>query len=139
MTTQIENAAFVWLMNKNSSRTSENKKGKHLKYTKLKMAEYLCPSNIDISIDEKKWLFKCRVDDIDLKSNRRWQYEDISCSSCNSNSEDNQEHLLICKTLLGKSQILTYIPSYSELFCEDVEAQVYVARLLQDNYSRRIV
>ena len=53
LTTQIENAAFVWLMNKNSSRTSENKKGKHLKYTKLKMAEYLCPSNIDISIDEK--------------------------------------------------------------------------------------
>ena len=54
-------------------------------------------------------------------------------------SEENQEHLLNCKTLLGKSEILTYIPSYSELFCDDLEAQVYVARLLQDNYSRRIV
>ena len=139
LTKQIEIAAFGWLMNKNSSRTSDNRKGKHLKYTNLKMAEYLCPSNSDISIDEKKWLFKCRVDDLDLKANRKWQYENISCSSCHSNNDENQEHLLLCKTLLGKSQILTYIPSYSELYSDDLENQVYVARLLQDNYSRRIV
>ena len=55
-------------MNKKQSRTSENAKGKHLNYTQLKMADYLCPSDENISINEQKWFFKCRVEDIDDKA-----------------------------------------------------------------------
>ena len=58
-------------MHRKRSRILEIAKGKDLKYTELKVADYLCPS-------DQKWLFKCRVDDIDVKANRRWQHEDIS-------------------------------------------------------------
>ena len=85
LTSNIDNLAFNWLMNKKRSRTSENAKGKDLNYTQFKMADYLCPLDENISINEQKWLFKCRVEDIDVKANRRWQNEDISCFSCNTN------------------------------------------------------
>ena len=67
------------------------------------------------------------------------QTEDISCDSCNLNVDETQSHILICTYLIKHSQILTYLPSYSELFGPDIEVQVYISRLLRDNYKRRIV
>ena len=103
------------------------------------MADFLCPSDIDISIDEKKWLLKCRLEDIEAKGNRKWQYDNIFCSSCDSQIIETQSHILECIPLIGKSEIVTYIPNYNELFGADIQAQVYVSRLLQDNFERRIV
>ena len=40
------------------------------------MAEYLAPTDLDISIDEKKWIFKTRTEDIYLSTNGRWMKED---------------------------------------------------------------
>ena len=87
----------------------------------------------------KKWLFKCRIDDIDVKGNRRWQYENITCFSCNSNLDETQQHILLCKTLIGKSEIPTYIPNYLDLFGENIEDKLYVSRLIKDNPERRVV
>ena len=89
------------------------------------MAEYICPDT-DMSIEEKKWLLKCRGEDIPVKANRRWQFENIICSSCNTNSEETQSHILECKTLIGPSEIVTYIPNYRELFESDIEYQAYM-------------
>ena len=119
-------------------RISEHAKGKDLKYTYLEMAEYLGPES-DMSIEEKKWLLKCRVEDIPVKANRRWQFKNIICSSCDTNSEETQSHILECKTLIGPSEIGTYIPNYRELFENDVEAQAYVSRLIKDNHGRIVV
>ena len=46
------------------------------------MVNYLTPNTEQLLIKERKYIFTCRVDDIDVKGNRIWQYEDISCSSC---------------------------------------------------------
>ena len=89
------------------------------------MAQYLCASDIKMSIDEKKWLYKWRIEDIDFEANRRWKNGDINCINCKSN-EMNQRHLLICKYLIGKSEIVTYIPDYNDLFKEDIEEQLYI-------------
>ena len=35
------------------------------------MAEYLSPNEEDMSIDDQKWLFKCRVEDVNVKANHR--------------------------------------------------------------------
>ena len=136
---QIGNLALKWLLDKKNSRKSENAKGKQLNYTELKMADYLLPSDTDLTIEEKKWIFKCRIDDIDVRANRRWQYEDLSCLSCNSNKAESQIHILECKPLLENSNILTYLPNYSDLFGNDLDELIYVARLLKDNFDRRIV
>ena len=101
------------------------------------MADYLCPSDISISINEKKWMFNCRVDDIDVKGNRRWKYENISCISCKKDIDETQVHLLECEYLVGKSELITYIPQYCELYNGSLEEQLYVSRLLKDNFRRR--
>ena len=135
---KIGNLAFLWLMEKKNSRTSENAKGKKLKYSELKMAEYLYSAEIDISTEERKWIFQCRVEDINVKGNRKWQNEDIECLSCNLNFDETQSHILSCKALLEKSQIITYIPTYSELFGNNLEEITYVSRVLHDNHRRRV-
>ena len=75
-------------------RKSGNAKGRNLDYTELKIPESLTASNTDISIEDKKWLFRCRVGDIKVKWNRTWKYE---YNSCSGKCPETQEHLLICK------------------------------------------
>ena len=64
-------SALNYLLNRKESRNSEHAKGKHLSYTSLKMAGYLSPSEVDMAISEKKWLMKCRLEDIDISCNFR--------------------------------------------------------------------
>ena len=77
-------------------RVSIHSKGKELRYSKLSMAQYLCASDIDMSIDEKKWLHLCRIEDIDLEAKRRVNNGDIQCKN-SKNTEMTQRHLLVCK------------------------------------------
>ena len=133
------NFAFEKLINKKKSTKSENVKGKNIIYIQLRMADYLNSENVDVTIEEKKWIFQCRVEDIEIKGNKRWKYDDISCKSCNSQQDETKMHILFCKNLMGSNELLTYIPDYQELFEGDLEGQNYVARLLRDNFIRRIV
>ena len=103
------------------------------------MADYLSPSDTDLTIKEKKWIFQCRVDDIDVKANRKWQNDQTQCLSCNSKSEETQMHILACQALIGNCEIVTYLPNYHELFGNNLDELAYVARVLEDNHSRRIV
>ena len=84
-------------------------------------------------------MFQCRVEDIDFKGNKRWKYEDTSCKSCNTQEVETQIHILFCTNWMGSNELLTYIPDYQELYEGDLEGQNYVARLLRDNFTRRIV
>ena len=95
------NFAFERLINKKKSRKSENAKGKNIIYTQLKMADYLTSENLDATIEEKKWIFQCRVEDIEIKGNKRWKYDDISCKSCNTQQDETQLHVLLYKPLMG--------------------------------------
>ena len=40
-------------------------------------------------------------------------------------------HLLDCRYLLGKSNIISYIPDYKNLFKEDIQKQLYISRALK--------
>ena len=102
------------------------------------MAEYLVSTEEDLSIEEQKWIFKCRVEDIQIKGNQRWKYENISCPSCMKNIDETQSHILNCEFLQGKNENLSYIPNYSELYNGELREQVYVSRLLKENYDRRV-
>ena len=130
----VKKKAFKYLIDKKEERISLHTKGKELRYSELKMAQYLGASDIEMSIYEKKWLYKCRIEDIDLEANRRWNNGDIQCKNC-LNTEMNQRHLLYCKYLLGKSEIVSYIPEYDDLFKEDIKEQLYISRLLKQNHT----
>lgn len=133
------NFAFENLIIRKEGRQSEHSKGRNIRYTHLKMADYFTSINTDLTIEDKKWMFLCRMEDIEVKANKRWKYEDILCKSCELQTEETQQHVLFCTTLLGANEIMTYIPNYQELFEDDLEGQNYVSRLLSDNYNRRIV
>ena len=130
--------AFSDLKQRKKGRNLENSKGKQIVYEELIMAEYLISTEEDISIEERKWIFKCRVEDIDIKGNQRWKYTDISCSSCMKKIDETQIHLLNCEVLLGKNENISYIPEYSELYTGNLKEQAYVSRILKENHERRI-
>ena len=74
------------------------------------------------------------MEEIDVKANRSWKYENLKCSACNEpNQIKNQEHILLCKALLDKNCKVTYIPSYIDLYNENIEEQVYITVILCEN------
>ena len=125
-------------MEKKGKRTSDNAKGKPIIYHEFAMVDYLCPSDEEIAIEEKIWLFKCRVEDINVKGNHRWKHIDLSCFSCKKGIIETQTHILYCEILLGKNENVTFIPEYEELYSEDLGEQVYVSRLLKENFESRV-
>ena len=101
----------------------------------MKMANFLSPSQVNISIEEKKWLIKCRVEDIDISCNNRWKEENLYCSNCIS-TEMDQKHLLLCKSLLGENEISANIPVYEDLYADSIEKQVNTSRILKKHFTR---
>ena len=126
-------------MKRKQGRQFENAKGKKIIYTEFKLAEYLHLENEYLTVEEKKWLFKCRVEDIDIKGNHRWKHSNIACFSCKKNIDETQRHLVFCEYLLGKNEHISYIPEYDELYNGSLDEQVYLAKILQDNFNRRLV
>ena len=102
---KIQKHAFQELMEKKSSRISENSRGKHIEYEEFFMQEYLTETDSELSCDERKWMFKCRTNDIDLKANFRWKHEEHTCISCKKNINETNEHHLLCENLIGKKRI----------------------------------
>ena len=127
--------ALEFLLEKKGSRNSEHSKGKLLSYNEMKMADFLSPSQVNISIEEKKWLIKCRVEYIDISCNNRWKEENIYCSNCIS-TEMDQKHLLLCKSLMGENKISASIPVYEDLYADSIEKQVNTSRILKKHFTR---
>ena len=79
--------------------------------------------------------YKMQKEDIDLNANQKWNNEDKMCKNC-PNTIMDQRHLLECKNLLGKNEIVSYIPTYEDLFRGDLEEQIYISRILKENLFR---
>ena len=99
------------------------------------MTDHLGPTS-DASIYEKKWLLKGRLEDINAKANRKWQLDNTTCSLFDTKNIGTPSHILEYKTLIEQFEIVTYLTSYREIFEDDVEAQIYVSRIIKDNHMR---
>ena len=93
----VQNKAFSFLMAIKDNRKSENAKGRLIQYHSFEMAEYLCPTDEDVSIKERKYLIKYRVDDLNVKGNQSWKYQDSSCLSCKNKENKAQSHIYFVK------------------------------------------
>ena len=95
--------------------------------------ELLCPQEENISIKEQKWLYKCRVEDMNIKGNNSWKYQDISCLSCNKNIDKTQSYILHYQ---GKTKIShTYqvtMNSTQEIYWRKSMCQTYSWRTLTE-------
>ena len=62
----VQEYSFAALLKKKESRISDNSKGRNIIYKVQGMQNYLQETDIAITLDEKKWLFECRTDYIDI-------------------------------------------------------------------------
>ena len=46
------------------------------------------------------------------------------------------KHTLECVSLIGRNEIVMYLPSYHDIYGEDEDEQVYIARIIKDNMGR---
>ena len=86
---------------------AENSSGKHIKYEKLLMQEYLTETDVKLSCDDRKWLFKCRTNDIDLKANSSRDMSSTLVFHAKKNIAETNEHILICEKLIRKKGLVT--------------------------------
>ena len=59
-----------------------------------------------------------------LRNNGKGVYGNLVC------------HILECKSLVNENEIITYLPNYKDLYGEDEDEQVYLARIIKDNLRR---
>ena len=61
--------------------------------------------------------------------------ENTLCEGCRT-EKSNTIHTLEFKSLIWRNEIVTYLPSYKDLYGEDEDKKVYLARVIKDNSSR---
>ena len=92
------------------------------------------------SIKEKQHLFQCRMDDLDVKANRNWKFENLICRSCDDpNKVETQQHILVCTALVNRNMKISYLPSYQDLYSDHVEDQMYTSMILGENIRLSLV
>ena len=69
----------------------EKSKTEDLKYNSLELQDYIKTMHPM----HAKTIFKCRSKTLDIKSHRKYQYEDLICRGCNLN-EENLNHIFNC-------------------------------------------
>ena len=132
---KVKLKAFEYLNNKIKQRQNFS----NTKYEHLTMATYL-QEDMGYSVREKQNLFQCRMNDLDVKANRRWKYDNLTCRSCNDVTQiETQEHVLCCNSLVNRNMKITYIPTYSDLYSDDIDQQMYTSMVLCENIRLSLV
>ena len=130
---KIKKEAFSYLVKKRDER---NGKGIEILYQNLDMQTYLGSEDIDITNEERKLIFQLRTKMcFKIKTHFRNMYANTICEGCHLN-ESTTKHTLECVRLIGRNEIVTYLPSYHDIYGEDEDEQVYIARIIKDNISR---
>ena len=70
-----------------------------------------------------------------IKSHFRSMHTNTICEGCFIETSTTK-HTLECQKLIGQNELVTYLPVYEELYEEDEDSQVYISRILKDNFRR---
>ena len=65
----------------------------------------------------------------------RSMHLNVVCEGCFT-EKSTTKHKLECPVLLGKNELVTYLPDYEDLYEEDEDLQAYIARIFKDNLRR---
>ena len=93
----------------------------------LEMSPYLRSNKEDIPIKASSFIAKVQAHMVkNIKHNFKEHYKpNLKCDSCKL-SECDQKHLLECPKLIGKNELVTYIPNYIDIFNDnDITEQGY--------------
>ena len=94
-------AGFKYLIEEKNKQT----KISHLAYSKLEMQEYfLSDGNKNTGLS--KLVFKARGRTLEIKSHKRWKFDDYVCVGCGKNEETEEEFVSCPGFTDGKSTVL---------------------------------
>ena len=102
----------------------------HIEYEEFELQNYLKNKEINNQLAKFIFVLRCRM--LDISAN----YKNKVSSKWCPNTEDNQEHLLICPQLLNH-QLVLKIPKYENLFGNNIQKQMEVAAIIYENYTKR--
>ena len=75
---------------------------------------------------------------MDIRGNRPWFYSEHFCISCKDTSTfETTSHILECSALIGKSELVTYLPIIEHLYGDNIDDMIHVTRIIMDNMKSR--
>ena len=86
--------------------------------------------------DQAKFLFHLRTRMVEVRNNYGGSFQDMMCPLCKL-EVDTQQHLLECKKLEERGEIVSSRINYCDIFSGKLEDKVNVARILQKKFKRR--
>ena len=133
----VKNKALNDLNKLKLSTEHRRKNFSQMEHKELKMANYLSENEMQLTVEDRNWIFKCKTCDIDVKANRTWKYTNLKCHICEIGEDETQSHTLTCKTLMELNNRVTYIPNYNDIYRNDLDDIVYLCNILQENMRIR--
>ena len=121
---KIRNEAFVYLTNQQI----KQEKIKNIKYTQLKMQDYLAEGDRNILVS--KTIYQARGMTLNIKMQKKWKYEDIQCEGCKVNIETGEE-ILKCEKLGRNENQADYTWFYSDLLTKKIMVGKVMVKKLQ--------
>ena len=127
----IHKKSFLYL----NEEKKKLRKVSHIEYEEFELQHYL--KNKEINNQMAKFIFVLRCRMLDISANFKNKVSSKWCPVCeDENTEDNQEHLLICPQLVNH-QLVLKIPKYENLFGNNNLKQMEVAAIIYENYTKR--
>ena len=103
-------------------------------YKELKMQDYLAEGDRNIVLS--KVIFKARGKTLDIKSQKKWKYDDLQCEGCHQNVETGEE-VLKCENLGSNENQVEYSWFYSKLVTKQILAgKIMIKKLKKRNRIR---
>ena len=118
--------AFIFL----KSQQMKQEKIKDIVYKEFKMQDYLAEGDRNVVIS--KMIFKSRGQTLDIKSQKRWKFEDLKCEGCQQNIETGEE-ILQCE-MLGKNENKA---EYSWFYGDLVRKQIIAGKVMTEKLKKR--
>ena len=122
----IRKSALEYLTNKQGS------KGQEITYTELKMAEYLMPNNVKITIEEQRNIFAIRNRMVRIPSNfTSNKYEE----HCPCEQIENMKHINECE--LWNDELQTNETPFEVIFNNNIEEQIQMSKKFYRHLQKR--
>ena len=111
--------------------TNRGSKGKEIFYKELKMANYLMPSDENLNISEKRFIFAIRNRMIPIEANfpNKNQKKGERCEKCGE--IEDMSHVYTCDTCQGNKM------EYENIFGENTKMIRKVYEIFKTNYENK--
>ena len=103
-----------------------------MKYSEMKMADYLTPSDTDLSITDKRYIFSIRNRMVDIPTNfpSKSKNNDEKCKKCGD--LETMKHLYLCDLNKENKNV-----KYEEIFGENLRNMKKVYKNFKTNYENK--